>query len=418
MSTKDAIERLGAADVRLASVLFSGGSAMSYDAASQGGTSVGGGSTSTGSSATVYTLEGEARSDSADGRVLVALEGEATTGDGEQAVEMDCSCRVLEGQQVIVTVTGTHPVVTDVIGWGDGMQEAIDAGNEAIAEVDAAVQTVDAKAVALLAQLGEDEKTLSEVHGALEDSDGKLIASAEVVQSVAALRSTMEADYQTKDAMGDYPTTLQMSSAIEQSADAITTSVAKGYVSNDAIKGYSTTAEMNAAISQSATDIKTNVLKDYATTSDLSETRTTLQSSIEQNAENIDLCVTRKDAASTYQTTAAAKVATDGLTATIESVRAAAASDNADVAAVTSKVTSYMSFTDPTGSSPKLTIGTTASSMKTEISNTAMTFKDRSGKALLTVDGSSSTVTADNLKIGGYRWQKVSTNHIQLVYEG
>ena len=384
MSTKDAIERLGAADVRLASALFSGGSAMSYDAASRGGSSVGGGSTSTGSSAAVYTLEGEARGDSADGRVLVALEGEATTGDGEQAVEMDCSCKVLKGQQVIVTVTGTHPVVTDVIGWGDGMQEAIDAGNEAIAEVGAAVQTVDAKAAALLAQLGEDERTLSEVHGALEDSDGKLIASAEVVQSVAALRSTMEADYQTQDAMGDYPTTLQM----------------------------------NSAISQSATDIKTNVLKDYATTSDLSETRTTLQSSIEQNAENIDLCVTRKDAASTYQTTAAAKVATDGLTATIESVRAAAASDNADVAAVTSKVSSYMSFTDPTGSSPKLTIGTTASSMKTEISNTAMTFKDRSGKALLTVDGSSSTVTADNLKIGGYRWQKVSTSHIQLVYEG
>ena len=338
MSTKDAIERLGAADVRLASALFSGSSATSYDAAARGGSSVGGGSTSTGSSAAVYTLEGEARGDSADGRVLVALEGEATTGDGEQAVEMDCSCKVLEGQQVIVTVTGTHPVVTDVIGWGDGMQEAIDAGNEAIAEVDAAVQTVDAKAVALLAQLGEDEKTLSEVHGALEDTDGKLIASAEVVQSVAALRSTMEADYQTKDAMGDYPTTLQMNSAIEQSANAITTSVAKGYVSNDAIKGYSTTAEMNAAISQSATDIKTNVLKDYATSSDLSSTKATLQSAIDQSAEAITSTLrsdylSKSDASTTYQTQSSAKQTSDSFEWSLSQVRGIATGEGDELVA-------------------------------------------------------------------------------------
>lgn len=382
MSTKDAIERLGAADVRLASVLFSGSAAMSYDAAAtaSGGSSVGGGSTAARGSAAVYTLEGEARGDSADGRVLVALEGEATTGDGEQAVEMDCSCKVLEGQQVIVTVTGTHPVVTDVIGWGDGMQEAIDAGNEAIAEVDAAVQTVDAKAVALLAQLGEDEKTLSEVHGALEDSDGRLIASADVVQSVAALRSTMEADYQTKDAMGDYSTTLQMQSAIEQSADAITTSVSKGYVSNDAIKKYSTTAEMNTAISQSATDIKTNVLKDYATTSDLSSTKATLQSSIAQSADAIRATLKsdylgKSDASATYQTQSSAKQASDAFEWSLSQVRGIATGEGDEL------VANPLDGTSGTGWSP---------------SDSSVTTVTKSGVTLKGTWGTSSAVAYKN----------------------
>lgn len=68
---------------------------------------------------TPYRVEGEARSDSSDGRVLVALSGDAVTGDGNQAVEMATGVSVKNGQTVVVTITDHKPMVTDVVGWGD-----------------------------------------------------------------------------------------------------------------------------------------------------------------------------------------------------------------------------------------------------------------------------------------------------------
>lgn len=74
---------------------------------------------------TPYRVEGEARSDSSDGRVLVALSGDAVTGDGNQAVEMATGVSVKKGQAVVVTITDRKPMVTDVVGWGDSISSEV-----------------------------------------------------------------------------------------------------------------------------------------------------------------------------------------------------------------------------------------------------------------------------------------------------
>ena len=102
------------------------------------------------------------------------------------------------------------------------------------------------------------------------------------------------------------------------------------------------------------------------------------------------------------------------LTAQINGIRDAVSEQGT----VTGNVSSYMTFADPAGGSPQLTIGTSASDTKTVISNTQMRFEKQDGTRLLTVDGETSSVTAKNLILGEYQWQTPGTGRIQLVYVG
>lgn len=81
----------------------------------------------------------------------------------------------------------------------------------------------------------------------------------------------------------NYSTTEQMNSAISQSATAITLSVSK------TLESYSTTEQMNSAISVSATGIKTDVSNTYETKDNASSNYDTLSTSINQNANAINL---------------------------------------------------------------------------------------------------------------------------------
>lgn len=94
-------------------------------------------------------------------------------------------------------------------------------------------------------------------------------------------------------------------------------------------------------------------------------------------------------------------------------------SDRLDgVASVTSDVTSYMSFTDPNGGSPQLTIGTTASPMKTVITNQDIEFQ-RDGTPVMTIDGKRQSVQAQRVGIGSYEWQSTNAGaNMTLVYIG
>ena len=87
------------------------------------------GSTSGGQTTTAY---GTAVSDSADGIVMVDLGGETTSLDDEQAVEVETTFSVKEGDEVIVSLvgadgTGKRPVIIGVVGRGDEMQSQINA---------------------------------------------------------------------------------------------------------------------------------------------------------------------------------------------------------------------------------------------------------------------------------------------------
>ena len=116
----------------------------------------------------------------------------------------------------------------------------------------------------------------------------------------------------------------------------------------------------------------------------------------------------------TTQVNSAVQQTADELSATIQTVSETVAAQGT----VTGNVSSYMTFADPTGGSPQLTIGTTSSDMKTVITNDQMRFEQSDGTALLTVDGSSSSVTARNLVMGDYQWQTPGAGRIQLVYVG
>ena len=116
----------------------------------------------------------------------------------------------------------------------------------------------------------------------------------------------------------------------------------------------------------------------------------------------------------TTQVNSAVQQTADELSATIQTVSDTVAAQGT----VTGNVSSYMTFADPTGGSPQLTIGTTSSDMKTVITNDQMRFEQSDGTALLTVDGSSSSVTARNLVMGDYQWQTPGAGRIQLVYVG
>ena len=92
-----------------------------------------------------HTITGTATSDSADGLVMVDLEGYTVSADDEQSLELPTTVDVKEGDIVQVTLvggTGKSPIVTGVVGGGDrlsgNVQDAVQTAQDAadaVAEV-------------------------------------------------------------------------------------------------------------------------------------------------------------------------------------------------------------------------------------------------------------------------------------------
>lgn len=92
-----------------------------------------------------HTITGTATSDSADGLVMVDLEGYTISEDDQQSLELPTTVDVHEGDTVQVTLVGgvaKSPIVTGVVGGGDrlsgNVQEAVQTAQdaaEAVAEV-------------------------------------------------------------------------------------------------------------------------------------------------------------------------------------------------------------------------------------------------------------------------------------------
>lgn len=88
------------------------------------------------------------------------------------------------------------------------------------------------------------------------------------------------------------------------------------------------------------------------------------------------------------------------------------------LADVTGDVQSYMSFADPTGGKPQLTIGTSASTLKTVITNQDFDIQ-RSGTNVFAINGARSAVQAQKVAVGSYEWQATNGGaNMTLVYIG
>lgn len=93
------------------------------------------------------------------------------------------------------------------------------------------------------------------------DAQGKQIEDNHslIEQTAKDILLEVSSDYQTKDAMSDYSTTVQMNSAIKIASDNISSTVSKTYQTKDAMGNYSTTAQVESKIDQKADSITSTV---------------------------------------------------------------------------------------------------------------------------------------------------------------
>ncbi len=110
-----------------------------------------------------------------------------------------------------------------------------------------------------------------------------------------------------------------------------------------------------------------------------------------------------------------------GYSATIETIKGTTDQLGSDVDGLKdtqTSIRSYMTFTDPSGGDPKLTIGTSSSKMKSELGNTKLAFVS-DGTEVASIDGDTSMLNAQRVQIGTYRWMPTNGGaNLTLVYVG
>lgn len=197
-------------------------------------------------------------------------------------------------------------------------------------------------------------------------------------------------DGTTSTQMGD-PVLYSVMNSIAETVDGHTTQIQQ---QGEAIELRATKDEVSSAIKVASDSITSTVSETYETKADATSKPTK-----EEVAQTVSTLVEQSASELTAQINGVSNLVSEQ-------------------GAVTKNVSSYMTFADPEGGSPQLTIGTTASDMKTVITNKQMQFEQQDGTQLLTIDGETSSVTAKNLILGEYQWQTPSAGRIQLVYVG
>ena len=155
------------------------------------------------------TYSGIATSDSNDGKVWVALDGDSVTQDGAQSVLIKTVVSVQEGQKVIVTVVNGVPTVTGIVGWGDSFEtdmcQIIVAllGDPSVvatraAELVAQIQNVDVTIVGLD---GKSDRIITSLGGyrevgGIETNDfEKVYQQSQSIQTLNGFKNTVEQEY-------------------------------------------------------------------------------------------------------------------------------------------------------------------------------------------------------------------------------
>lgn len=289
------------------------------------------GKSSTGAVNSVVTLQGTALTDSANGRVTVALRGEAVTGNAEQGVEMGTTVDVRKGDTVIVTVTNGVPVVTGVVGGGDRTQTGIK-------------DTAD-KAAADLKAVDDAFNAFKESHK-LTDEDINTSISTEGNR----IQATIEGQIGTMidDHVGE---TYAKKTDVTADIDGLRTEVSENY--QNKTDAGTMQKDLESKITQNSTSIQTEVTnRTQAVTGALADAK----SYTDQQAESITSTVEKNVTDSigeTYATKTEVKQSVDGVTTTIRG-ELKPVSDKADQAleasnkAVTSVTVEYASNTSST----------------------------------------------------------------------
>ena len=188
------------------------------------------------------TYSGTALSNSSNGKVTVALDGDTVAQDGSNGISMQTVLSVRKGQAVTVTVVNGTPTVTGIIGWGDAVKGDMD-------EITVTVEGLD----------GEMDSIRTEVSGISDTVDGVSARQSALEQDVNGFKTTVSNTYETKsDAARDYATKSELSSSIQQSATSIQTSVAQTYETKSAAQTQYNS--LSTQITQTASSVRVDLM--------------------------------------------------------------------------------------------------------------------------------------------------------------
>lgn len=277
----------------------------------------------------------------------------------------------------------------------------------------------------------------------------------EIQQQGEELAASVAADIQeVQDSLDDFKSThsytdAQIDTKFEQAEDTITANV-EAAIGDE----FVTDAELEIAVGE----IETTVSQNYQSKTDAGTMQSNLQSQITQNANAITQEVSdRTEAVSgaiqeskaytdttaqsitttvietiddeigtTYATKSEVQQTADGLNLEISSALSAAQTAQAGVdtlgdivndnSETVTNVNAYFDFGTDTYGNPLLTLGSSESEMKSEFSNTALSFKSN-GNEVMRLEGSTSTVIANKMSMGNYQWQGQG-DVLRLVYVG
>lgn len=218
----------------------------------------------------------------------------------------------------------------------------------------------------------------------------EFVSDAELEVAIGEVTTTVSQTYQTKTDAGTMESNLQ--AQITTQADRITQEVTDR---TEAVSGA-------IAESKSYTDTQADAITATVTetvTDFMGETYAT-KSEVQQTADGLNLSIS-----SALTTAENAQAATDNLATTVD-----ANSETVD------NVNAYFDFGTDENNNPLLTLGSSNSEMKSEFSNRALSFKSN-GTEVMRLEGSSSTVVANKLRMGNYQWQG-DGDTLRLIYVG
>ena len=218
----------------------------------------------------------------------------------------------------------------------------------------------------------------------------EFVSDTELEVAIGEVTTTVSQTYQTKTDAGTMESNLQ--AQITTQADRITQEVTDR---TEAVSGA-------IAESKSYTDTQADAITATVTetvTDFMGETYAT-KSEVQQTADGLNLSIS-----SALTTAENAQAATDNLATTVD-----ANSETVD------NVNAYFDFGTDDSGNPLLTLGSSNSEMKSEFSNRALSFKSN-GTEVMRLEGSSSTVVANKLRMGNYQWQG-DGDTLRLIYVG
>lgn len=326
--------------------------------------------------------------------------------------ELGASYDTLTGQQSSYLKSLNSSInssLDTVASLGDNVKNSAKLAQEASNKADAASNaanyaSVKADAVTDIANSAVEkaDSATSKAEEAISNSTSATVKAEEAKTAADSAQKTAN-DASTSADNANKVATEAKSSANEASA-AASNATAKAEEAKTEASNASTAA--NTA-KDTADSVKNDLATNYTTTVDTQTKLDKLSDRIMTSVEST--YVTNDDMAGYAQKSELTQVS-DSLTA-----RIATTQKTIDGISKTAKnVEDYMKFE----SGPKLTIGTSASSFNTVITNTGEQFTN-AGQTVMELDGVTSTVKANRIKTGKYQWQQSTDgNAIQLIYLG